>query len=221
MTSSDFVRTYLGLYTNPDYNPDSVNLLAGIVDTSKDGFVSNIFSFSLMSMKNNCTGEYFFSSDSYHLPSFKRSKDCSVYQMLCIRQLSSCLILMEMEWLHLVCGDFIFFFKSIRHKDTISYSHFSDEFAEVMRKTELHRRMPFNMDSSFIKLYFGKDKQRLISYAEFSQFLHVSFSNKRNFLFLERVRISFIFIFFRISTKNTRQKRSRNSTRMAKVSFRH
>ena len=28
------------------------------------------------------------------------------------------------------------------------------------------------MDSSFIKLYFGKDKQRLISYAEFSQFLH-------------------------------------------------
>lgn len=45
MTSSDFVRTYLGLYTNPDYNPDSVNLLAGIVDTSKDGFVSNcIFS---------------------------------------------------------------------------------------------------------------------------------------------------------------------------------
>lgn len=53
---------------------------------------------------------------------------------------------------------------------------FSDEFAEVMRKTELHQRMPFNMDSSFIKLYFGKDKKRLISYAEFSQFLHVSSS---------------------------------------------
>lgn len=43
MTSSDFVRSYLGLYTNPDYNPDSVNLLAGIVDTSKDGFVFNRF----------------------------------------------------------------------------------------------------------------------------------------------------------------------------------
>lgn len=37
MTSSDFVRSYLGLYTDADYNPDSVNLLAGIVDTSKDG----------------------------------------------------------------------------------------------------------------------------------------------------------------------------------------
>lgn len=43
MTPSDFVRSYLGLYTNPDYNPDSVNLLAGIVDTSKDGFVLNLF----------------------------------------------------------------------------------------------------------------------------------------------------------------------------------
>ncbi|KMQ88728.1 calcium-binding mitochondrial carrier protein aralar1, partial [Lasius niger] len=47
-----------------------------------------------------------------------------------------------------------------------------DEFVEVMRKTVLHQKMPFNMDSSFVKLYFGKDKQRLISYAEFSQFLH-------------------------------------------------
>lgn len=76
MTSSDFVRTYLGLYTNPDYNPDSVNLLAGIVDTSKDGLIS--------------------------FAEFQALKDCSAYQMLCIRQLSSCLILMEMEWLHLM-----------------------------------------------------------------------------------------------------------------------
>lgn len=37
MTSSDFVRSYLGLYKDANYNPDSVNLLAGIVDTSKDG----------------------------------------------------------------------------------------------------------------------------------------------------------------------------------------
>lgn len=45
MTPSDFVRSYLGLYTNSDYNPDSVNLLAGIVDTSKDGFVLNLYPF--------------------------------------------------------------------------------------------------------------------------------------------------------------------------------
>lgn len=56
----------------------------------------------------------------------------------------------------------------------ILFSQIADEFVEVMRKTVLHQKMPFNMDSIFIKLYFGKDKKRLISYAEFSQFLHVS-----------------------------------------------
>lgn len=49
----------------------------------------------------------------------------------------------------------------------------TEEFAEVMRKTILHQRMPFNMDGEFTKLYFGKDKKRLINYGEFSQFLHV------------------------------------------------
>lgn len=46
------------------------------------------------------------------------------------------------------------------------------EFVEVMTKTELHMKIPFNMDSPFIQLYFGKDKKRLVSYNEFSQFLH-------------------------------------------------
>lgn len=46
------------------------------------------------------------------------------------------------------------------------------EFVEVMRKTELHQRIPFNMDSPFIQLYFGRDKKRLVTYNEFSQFLH-------------------------------------------------
>lgn len=41
-----------------------------------------------------------------------------------------------------------------------------------MSKTELQRRIPFNMNSPFVELYFGKNKKRLITYAEFSQFLH-------------------------------------------------
>ncbi|XP_050343664.1 calcium-binding mitochondrial carrier protein Aralar1 isoform X3 [Nymphalis io] len=47
-----------------------------------------------------------------------------------------------------------------------------DEFAEVMRKTVLHKKLPFNMESTFVRLYFGKDKKRLVTYPEFSQFLH-------------------------------------------------
>lgn len=41
-----------------------------------------------------------------------------------------------------------------------------------MTKTELHKRIPFNLNSPFVELYFGKDKKRVVSYNEFSQFLH-------------------------------------------------
>lgn len=51
---------------------------------------------------------------------------------------------------------------------------FSDEFSEVIKKTVLHNKIPFDMNGGFVKLYFGKDKKRAISYGEFSQFLHVS-----------------------------------------------
>lgn len=50
----------------------------------------------------------------------------------------------------------------------------SDEFSEVMKKTVLHNKIPFDMNGGFVKLYFGRDKKRAISYAEFSQFLHVN-----------------------------------------------
>lgn len=43
---------------------------------------------------------------------------------------------------------------------------------EVMKKTVLHQRIPFNMEGGFVQLYFGRDKTRNINYQEFSQFLH-------------------------------------------------
>jgi len=48
-----------------------------------------------------------------------------------------------------------------------------DEFEEILAHTELHRRIPFDLNGGFIKLYFGKDKKRRVTYMEFSQFLHV------------------------------------------------
>ncbi|XP_024867067.1 calcium-binding mitochondrial carrier protein Aralar1 isoform X4 [Temnothorax curvispinosus] len=122
MTASDFVRSYLGLYTDADYNPDSVNLLAGIVDTSKDGLIS--------------------------FAEFQAFEG-------------------------LLCVPDALYKTAFQLFDTNGNGMVAfDEFAEVMRKTVLHQKMPFHMDSSFIKLYFGKDKKRLITYAEFSQFLH-------------------------------------------------
>ncbi|KAI4491263.1 hypothetical protein M0802_010297 [Mischocyttarus mexicanus] len=122
MTPSDFVRSFLGLYTDAEYNPDSVDLLAGIADTSKDGLIS--------------------------FAEFQAFEG-------------------------LLCVPDALYKTAFQLFDTNGNGMVTfDEFTEVMRKTVLHQRMPFNMDSSFIKLYFGKDKGRLISYAEFSQFLH-------------------------------------------------
>lgn len=47
-----------------------------------------------------------------------------------------------------------------------------DEFQEVIRETVLHQRIPFDLNGGFVKLYFGRDKNRVVTYAEFSQFLH-------------------------------------------------
>ncbi|XP_021952540.1 calcium-binding mitochondrial carrier protein Aralar1 isoform X2 [Folsomia candida] len=47
-----------------------------------------------------------------------------------------------------------------------------EEFQEVIKHTVTFKRIPFDLDGGFVKLYFGKSKNRIITYAEFSQFLH-------------------------------------------------
>lgn len=48
----------------------------------------------------------------------------------------------------------------------------SDEFVEVIQQTELYAKVPFKLDGPFTEAYFGKQRNRAIPYAEFSQFLH-------------------------------------------------
>ena len=47
-----------------------------------------------------------------------------------------------------------------------------DEFVGILSKTTLHQKIPFSFDCDFVKLYFGKEGKRDITYSEFSQFLH-------------------------------------------------
>merc|ERR1719339_57612 len=47
-----------------------------------------------------------------------------------------------------------------------------DEFVGILSKTTLHQKIPFTYDCDFVKLYFGKEGKRDITYSEFSQFLH-------------------------------------------------
>jgi solute carrier family 25 aspartate/glutamate transporter 12/13 len=37
MTSTDFIRVFLGLFPDANYDPNSIALLGGIIDSSKDG----------------------------------------------------------------------------------------------------------------------------------------------------------------------------------------
>lgn len=61
-----------------------------------------------------------------------------------------------------------------------------------MKQTTLHQRIPFDMNGEFVRLYFGRDKSRQISYSEFSQFLHVSLF-RLNSAFLSNILIKRIF----------------------------
>lgn len=40
MTPQDFVQSYLGLHSQPQHNPKTVELIAGVADTTKDGWVT-------------------------------------------------------------------------------------------------------------------------------------------------------------------------------------
>lgn len=122
MRSGDFIQRFLGFIPEKDFNEESVKLLGGIVDTSKDGLIS--------------------------FPEFQAFEG-------------------------LLCVPDALYKTAFQLFDTNGNGMVSfDEFVEVVRKTTLHQRMPFNFDGNFIKLYFGKEKKRLISYSEFSQFLH-------------------------------------------------
>ncbi|XP_030751551.1 calcium-binding mitochondrial carrier protein Aralar1 isoform X1 [Sitophilus oryzae] len=122
MSPEDFIIKYLKILDEKDHNADTVKLLAGIVDTSKDGLIS--------------------------YPEFQAFEG-------------------------LLCFPDALYKTAFQLFDTNGNGMVSfAEFVEVMKKTELHKRIPFNMDSPFVQLYFGKNKQRLVSYHEFSQFLH-------------------------------------------------
>ncbi|KAF4518896.1 hypothetical protein B566_EDAN015288 [Ephemera danica] len=122
MTPTDFVRGFLGLFPDANYNQDSVNLLGGIIDTSKDGLIS--------------------------FPEFQAFEG-------------------------LLCVPDALYKTAFQLFDTNGNGMVAfDEFVEVMSKTTLNQRIQFDMNGGFVKLYFGKEKKRVVSYAEFSQFLH-------------------------------------------------
>lgn len=46
-----------------------------------------------------------------------------------------------------------------------------EDVKQVFEQTTIHQHIPFNWDSEFVQLHFGKERKRHLTYAEFTQFL--------------------------------------------------
>uniref|UniRef100_A0A3P8VF13 Solute carrier family 25 member 12 n=1 Tax=Cynoglossus semilaevis TaxID=244447 RepID=A0A3P8VF13_CYNSE len=121
MTPRDFVQSYLGLHTQPQHNPKTVELIAGVADTTKDGLISF---------------QEFLAFES---------------------------VLCAPDALFIVA--FQLFDKT--GTGTISFENVRDIFSQ----TTVHHHIPFNWDCDFIRLHFGHERNRQLSYTEFTQFL--------------------------------------------------
>uniref|UniRef100_A0A8C9TUS6 Solute carrier family 25 member 12 n=1 Tax=Scleropages formosus TaxID=113540 RepID=A0A8C9TUS6_SCLFO len=121
MTPADFVQKFLGLHTQPHHNAKTVQLLAGVADTTKDGLIS--------------------------FPEF-----LAFESVLCVPD-----------------ALFIVAFQLFDKTGTgdISFENVRDIFSQ----TTVHHHIPFNWDCEFIRLHFGHDRKKHLSYLEFTQFL--------------------------------------------------
>jgi len=122
MTDEDFVIKYLELLPATNYNKESLNLLCGVLDQSKENKIS--FAEFQAFEGHLCVPDALYKT---------------AFQLF-----------------------------DTNGNGTVSF----DEFIGILSKTTLHQKIPFNYECDFIKLYFGKDKSRQITYSEFSQFLH-------------------------------------------------
>ncbi|KAF7248168.1 Calcium-binding mitochondrial carrier protein Aralar1 [Varanus komodoensis] len=121
MTPGDFVQRYLGLYTDPHYNPKTVQLLAGVADQTKDGLISYQEFLAFESVL--CT------PDAMFIVAFQ------------------------------------LFDKSGNGEVTF------ENVKEIFGQTVIHHHIPFNWDCEFIRLHFGHNRKKHLTYSEFTQFL--------------------------------------------------
>ncbi|XP_068091163.1 electrogenic aspartate/glutamate antiporter SLC25A13, mitochondrial isoform X2 [Hyperolius riggenbachi] len=121
MSPLDFVRRYLNLTGDGEPNPQTVQLLTGVVDQTKDGLISF---------------QEFVAFES---------------------------VLCAPDALFMVA--FQLFDKTGKGEVTF------EDVKQVFGQTTIHQRIPFNWDCEFIQLHFGKERKRLLPYAEFTQFL--------------------------------------------------
>lgn len=121
MTPRDFVQSYLGLHSQPQHNPKTVELLAGVADTTKDGLISF---------------QEFLAFES------------------------------------VLCAPDALFIVAFQLFDKTGTGNISFEnVRDIFSQTTVHHHIPFNWDCEFIRLHFGNQRNKNLSYTEFTQFL--------------------------------------------------
>ncbi|KAK2906088.1 electrogenic aspartate/glutamate antiporter SLC25A12, mitochondrial-like isoform X1 [Channa argus] len=121
MTPRDFVQSYLGLQTQPEFNPQTVELIAGVADTTKDGLISF---------------QEFLAFES------------------------------------VLCAPDALFVVAFQLFDKTGTGNISFEnVRDIFSQTTVHHHIPFNWDCEFIRLHFGHERNKHLSYTEFTQFL--------------------------------------------------
>ncbi|XP_070770140.1 electrogenic aspartate/glutamate antiporter SLC25A12, mitochondrial-like isoform X1 [Enoplosus armatus] len=121
MTPRDFVQSYLGLHAQPQYNPKTVELIAGVADTTKDGLISF---------------QEFLAFES------------------------------------VLCAPDALFIVAFQLFDKTGTGNISFEnVRDIFSQTTVHHHIPFNWDCEFIRLHFGHERNKNLSYTEFTQFL--------------------------------------------------
>uniref|UniRef100_A0A7N5ZT62 EF-hand domain-containing protein n=1 Tax=Anabas testudineus TaxID=64144 RepID=A0A7N5ZT62_ANATE len=121
MTPRDFVQSYLGLHTQPQYNPKTVELIAGVADTTKDGLIS-------------------------------------FQEFLAFEAV--------------LCAPDALFIVAFQLFDKTGTGNISFEnVRDIFSQTTVHHHIPFNWDCEFIRLHFGHERNKHLSYTEFTQFL--------------------------------------------------
>ena len=206
MTDVDFLVRYLGLFPEENFNVNSAHLLCGVLDSSKDKVIS--FSEFQAFEGRLCvpdalyrTAFQLFDTNGNGTVSYGRKKII----FICTKS--------KKNLRNKILGTKINFaekykmFKNYKIEEEVAKLNFRnknsfrrkskkwffrgfflDEFCQIIRQTTLHEKVPFPFDSEFVKLYFGKKKNRSVTYAEFSQFLHDFHEEYANVAFRARDR---------------------------------
>ncbi|XP_054975696.1 electrogenic aspartate/glutamate antiporter SLC25A13, mitochondrial isoform X2 [Sorex araneus] len=143
MSPNDFVTRYLNIFGESQPNPKTVELLSGVVDQTKDGIQQNV-------------------------PEGRFRPETKMIHW--VKQLISFQEFVAFE--SVLCAPDALFMVAFQLFDKAGKGEVTfEDVKQVFGQTTIHQHIPFNWDSEFVQLHFGKERKRHLTYAEFTQFL--------------------------------------------------